>query len=127
MTGKLLCPACSVMDSTLVSGKGWRPTFGLRTLCKALRISVRNSCGRFKRSRSLLETFSLAHPAILGLELCMILEQRCILPHSYSQRMIKVLGELQNYRRGSVTFTGKEGFIALGDLFRSVMVGFFDF
>ena len=38
-----------------------------------------------------------------------ILEKRCALPRSYSQKMVAVLGQLQKYRRGSAAFAGREG------------------
>ena len=47
-----------------------------------------------------------------------ILEKRCALPRSYSQKMVAVLGQLQKYRRGSAAFAGREGFITLRDLFK---------
>lgn len=36
--------------TTLVSGEGTRPTFSLRTLCRALKIASRNPCGSVHRS-----------------------------------------------------------------------------
>jgi len=51
-------------------------------------------------------------------ELETILTGRCCLPASYSKKMVKVLGELQKFRKGSAAFAGKEGFITLRDLFR---------
>ena len=60
--------------TSLVSGEGRRPTFSLRTLCRALKVAARNPCGGVRRS--LLEGFSLAflteldrssHPVILQL------------------------------------------------------------
>ena len=39
----------------LVTGEGRRPTFSLRTLCRALKVAARNPCGSVRRS--LLEAF----------------------------------------------------------------------
>ncbi len=42
----------------LTTGTGERPTFSLRTLCRALRVANRNPCGNV--TRSLYEGFSLS-------------------------------------------------------------------
>ncbi|XP_078398522.1 midasin [Cetorhinus maximus] len=51
-------------------------------------------------------------------ELEMILNKRSRLPPSYCARLVKVMLELQSYRRGSSVFAGKHGFITLRELFR---------
>ncbi|XP_067882619.1 midasin [Heterodontus francisci] len=51
-------------------------------------------------------------------ELEMILNKRCYLPPSYCARLVKIMLELQSYRRGSSVFAGKHGFITLRELFR---------
>ncbi|XP_066468783.1 midasin [Tiliqua scincoides] len=51
-------------------------------------------------------------------ELETILHKRCQLPPSYCSKLVKVMLELQSYRRGSSVFAGKHGFITLRDLFR---------
>ena len=42
-------------STSLVTGEGRRPTFSLRTLCRALKVAARNPCGSVRRS--LLEAF----------------------------------------------------------------------
>ncbi|NXY90027.1 MDN1 protein, partial [Alcedo cyanopectus] len=51
-------------------------------------------------------------------ELETILHKRCSLPPSYCSKLVKVMVDLQSYRRGSTVFAGKHGFITLRDLFR---------
>ncbi|XP_072355863.1 midasin [Scyliorhinus torazame] len=51
-------------------------------------------------------------------ELEMILNKRSSLPPSYCTRLVRVMLELQSYRRGSSVFAGKHGFITLRELFR---------
>ncbi|NXI53175.1 MDN1 protein, partial [Chloroceryle aenea] len=51
-------------------------------------------------------------------ELETILHKRCSLPPSYCSKLVKVMLDLQSYRRGSTVFAGKHGFITLRDLFR---------
>ncbi|KAG7171260.1 Midasin-like 4, partial [Homarus americanus] len=51
-------------------------------------------------------------------ELEVILHGRCEVPLSYSKKMVAVLQDLQNMRRGSNLFQGKQSFITLRDLFR---------
>ncbi|XP_006870675.1 PREDICTED: midasin [Chrysochloris asiatica] len=51
-------------------------------------------------------------------ELETILHKRCSLPPSYCSKLVKVMLDLQSYRRGSSVFAGKQGFITLRDLFR---------
>ncbi|XP_056150027.1 midasin [Lampris incognitus] len=51
-------------------------------------------------------------------ELETILHQRCSLPPSYCTKLVKVMQDLQSFRRGSSVFAGKHGFITLRDLFR---------
>uniref|UniRef100_UPI00398F5005 midasin isoform X2 n=1 Tax=Pristiophorus japonicus TaxID=55135 RepID=UPI00398F5005 len=51
-------------------------------------------------------------------ELEIILHKRCCLPPSYCKRLVKVMLDLQSYRRGSSVFAGKHGFITLRELFR---------
>merc|ERR1719192_195638 len=45
-------------ENSLTNGQGQRPTFSLRTLCRALKIAGSNPCGSVKRS--LYEAFCLA-------------------------------------------------------------------
>ncbi|XP_019393298.1 PREDICTED: midasin isoform X2 [Crocodylus porosus] len=51
-------------------------------------------------------------------ELETILHKRCSLPPSYCSKLVKVMLDLQSYRRGSTVFAGKHGYITLRDLFR---------
>ncbi|KAM9840331.1 midasin [Aulostomus maculatus] len=51
-------------------------------------------------------------------ELETILHQRCSLPPSYCNKLVKIMQDLQSFRRGSSVFAGKHGFITLRDLFR---------
>ncbi|XP_028903180.1 midasin isoform X2 [Ornithorhynchus anatinus] len=51
-------------------------------------------------------------------ELETILHKRCSLPPSYCSKLVKVMLDLQSYRRSSSVFAGKQGFITLRDLFR---------
>ncbi|OWK63460.1 Midasin [Lonchura striata] len=51
-------------------------------------------------------------------ELETILHKRCSLPPSYCSKLVKVMLDLQSYRRGSTVFAGKHGFVTLRDLFR---------
>uniref|UniRef100_H0VTT4 Midasin n=1 Tax=Cavia porcellus TaxID=10141 RepID=H0VTT4_CAVPO len=51
-------------------------------------------------------------------ELETILHKRCSLPPSYCTKLVKVMLDLQSYRRSSSVFAGKQGFITLRDLFR---------
>ena len=75
--------------------------------------------GRKILSRAFRNRFLELHfDQLPGPELETILEKRCALPKSYSQKMVSVLGQLQQYRRGSAAFAGREGFITLRDLFR---------
>lgn len=51
-------------------------------------------------------------------ELEIILHKKCIIPLSYSKRMVSVLTKLQTCRNKTDIFAGKYGFITLRDLFR---------
>ncbi|XP_057678283.1 midasin isoform X2 [Corythoichthys intestinalis] len=51
-------------------------------------------------------------------ELETILHQRCCMPLSYCTKLVKVMTDLQSFRKGSSVFAGKHGFITLRDLFR---------
>ena len=51
-------------------------------------------------------------------ELEIILHKKCMIPLSYSKRMVSVLIQLQKCRCKSDIFAGKHGFITLRDLFR---------
>ncbi|XP_020530997.1 LOW QUALITY PROTEIN: midasin [Amborella trichopoda] len=51
-------------------------------------------------------------------ELIKILEDRCYIPWSRANMMVKVMKELQMRRQGSKVFAGKHGFITPRDLFR---------
>ncbi|KAK8382137.1 hypothetical protein O3P69_015242 [Scylla paramamosain] len=51
-------------------------------------------------------------------ELEIILHRRCEIPLSYSKKMIAVLSDLQNMRRGSNLFQGKQSYVTFRDLFR---------
>uniref|UniRef100_A0A6P6YJ38 Midasin n=1 Tax=Dermatophagoides pteronyssinus TaxID=6956 RepID=A0A6P6YJ38_DERPT len=51
-------------------------------------------------------------------ELEIILHKKCMIPLSYSKRMVSVLTQLQKCRCKSDIFAGKHGFITLRDLFR---------
>ena len=57
--------------TSLVSGEGRRPTFSLRTLCRALKVAARNPCGGVRRS--LLEGYILTEQVRRNLgDLCRI-------------------------------------------------------
>ncbi|XP_021720497.1 midasin-like [Chenopodium quinoa] len=51
-------------------------------------------------------------------ELTEILEKKCKIPRSYTNKMIEVMKELQLRRQKSKVFAGKHGFITPRDLFR---------
>ncbi|CAN6468645.1 unnamed protein product [Victoria cruziana] len=51
-------------------------------------------------------------------ELITILEHRCEIPRSYSNKMVSIMRDLQRHRQGSKVFAGKLGFITPRDLFR---------
>uniref|UniRef100_A0A8D0DW25 Midasin n=1 Tax=Salvator merianae TaxID=96440 RepID=A0A8D0DW25_SALMN len=75
--------------------------------------------GRKALSRAFRNRFVELHfDELPSTELEMILHKRCHLPPSYCTRLVKVMLELQSYRRGSSVFAGKHGFITLRDLFR---------
>ncbi|KAK8720293.1 hypothetical protein OTU49_013436 [Cherax quadricarinatus] len=75
--------------------------------------------GRKVLSRAFRNRFVELHfTEIPAPELEVILHKRCELPLSYSKKMISVLQDLQNMRRGSNLFQGKQSFITLRDLFR---------
>ncbi|XP_071517971.1 midasin isoform X1 [Panulirus ornatus] len=75
--------------------------------------------GRKVLSRAFRNRFVELHfTEIPASELEMILHKRCEVPCSYSKKMIAVLMDLQNMRRRSNIFQGKQSFITLRDLFR---------
>ncbi|XP_013912735.1 PREDICTED: midasin-like, partial [Thamnophis sirtalis] len=75
--------------------------------------------GRKILSRAFRNRFVELHfDELPSTELENILHKRCQLPPSYCSKLIKVMLELQSYRRGSSVFAGKHGFITLRDLFR---------
>ncbi|XP_070589310.1 midasin [Erythrolamprus reginae] len=75
--------------------------------------------GRKVLSRAFRNRFAELHfDELPSTELENILHKRCQLPPSYCSKLIKVMLELQSYRRGSSVFAGKHGFITLRDLFR---------
>ncbi|KAG8124032.1 hypothetical protein E2320_019500 [Naja naja] len=75
--------------------------------------------GRKVLSRAFRNRFVELHfDELPSTELENILHKRCQLPPSYCSKLIKVMLELQSYRRGSSVFAGKHGFITLRDLFR---------
>uniref|UniRef100_A0A670YJS1 Midasin n=1 Tax=Pseudonaja textilis TaxID=8673 RepID=A0A670YJS1_PSETE len=75
--------------------------------------------GRKVLSRAFRNRFVELHfDELPSTELENILHKRCQLPPSYCSNLIKVMLELQSYRRGSSVFAGKHGFITLRDLFR---------
>lgn len=51
-------------------------------------------------------------------ELSEILEKRCVVPESYSKKIVGVMKELQLLRQSSKIFAGKHGFITPRDLLR---------
>ncbi|XP_069167675.1 LOW QUALITY PROTEIN: midasin-like [Procambarus clarkii] len=75
--------------------------------------------GRKVLSRAFRNRFVELHfNEIPASELEVILHKRCEVPLSYSKKMVAVLQDLQNMRRGSNLFQGKQSFITLRDLFR---------
>ncbi|XP_060128572.1 midasin isoform X2 [Zootoca vivipara] len=75
--------------------------------------------GRKVLSRAFRNRFVELHfDELPSTELETILHKRCHLPPSYCSKLVKVMLELQSYRRGSSVFAGKHGFITLRDLFR---------
>uniref|UniRef100_A0A8C8S1Z5 Midasin n=1 Tax=Pelusios castaneus TaxID=367368 RepID=A0A8C8S1Z5_9SAUR len=75
--------------------------------------------GRKVLSRAFRNRFVELHfDELPSAELETILHKRCSLPPSYCNKLIKVMLDLQSYRRGSTVFAGKHGFITLRDLFR---------
>ncbi|XP_060024167.1 midasin [Lagenorhynchus albirostris] len=75
--------------------------------------------GRKMLSRAFRNRFVELHfDELPSSELETILHKRCSLPPSYCSKLVKVMLELQSYRRGSSVFAGKQGFITLRDLFR---------
>lgn len=75
--------------------------------------------GRKVLSRAFRNRFVELHfDELPSSELEAILHKRCSLPPSYCSKLVKVMLELQSYRRRSSVFAGKQGFIALRDLFR---------
>ncbi|XP_053143364.1 midasin isoform X2 [Hemicordylus capensis] len=75
--------------------------------------------GRKVLSRAFRNRFVELHfDELPSAELETILHKRCQLPPSYCSKLVKVMLELQSYRRGSSVFAGKHGFITLRDLFR---------
>ena len=74
--------------------------------------------GRKVLSRAFRNRFIELHlDQLPSAELEIILTGRCCLPASYSKKMVKVLGKLQKFRKGSAALARKEGF-TLRDLFR---------
>ncbi|XP_073934254.1 midasin isoform X1 [Castor canadensis] len=75
--------------------------------------------GRKVLSRAFRNRFVELHfDELPSAELETILHKRCSLPPSYCSRLVKVMLDLQSYRRSSSVFAGKQGFITLRDLFR---------
>uniref|UniRef100_A0A3Q2I9Y3 Midasin n=1 Tax=Equus caballus TaxID=9796 RepID=A0A3Q2I9Y3_HORSE len=75
--------------------------------------------GRKMLSRAFRNRFVELHfDELPSSELETILHKRCSLPPSYCSRLVKVMLDLQSYRRSSSVFAGKQGFITLRDLFR---------
>ncbi|XP_072854872.2 midasin isoform X1 [Pogona vitticeps] len=75
--------------------------------------------GRKVLSRAFRNRFVELHfDELPSAELETILHKGCQLPPSYCSRLVKVMQELQSYRKGSSVFAGKYGFITLRDLFR---------
>ncbi|XP_055005322.1 midasin-like isoform X2 [Boleophthalmus pectinirostris] len=75
--------------------------------------------GRKVLSRAFRNRFVELHfDELPSAELETILHQRCSLPPSYCSKLVKVMLDLQSFRRGSSVFAGKHGFITLRDLFR---------
>ncbi|XP_045137299.1 midasin-like isoform X1 [Portunus trituberculatus] len=75
--------------------------------------------GRKVLSRAFRNRFVELHfTEIPADELEVILHRRCEIPLSYSKKMIAVLSDLQNMRRGSNLFQGKQSYVTLRDLFR---------
>uniref|UniRef100_A0A8C6J801 Midasin n=1 Tax=Melopsittacus undulatus TaxID=13146 RepID=A0A8C6J801_MELUD len=75
--------------------------------------------GRKVLSRAFRNRFVELHfDELPSAELETILHKRCSLPPSYCSKLVKVMLDLQSYRRGSTVFAGKHGFITLRDLFR---------
>ncbi|NXJ78761.1 MDN1 protein, partial [Trogon melanurus] len=75
--------------------------------------------GRKVLSRAFRNRFVELHfDELPSTELETILHKRCSLPPSYCSKLVKVMLDLQSYRRGSTVFAGKHGFITLRDLFR---------
>ncbi|XP_037374649.1 midasin [Talpa occidentalis] len=75
--------------------------------------------GRKVLSRAFRNRFVELHfDELPSSELETILHKRCCLPPSYCSKLVKVMLDLQSYRRSSSVFAGKQGFITLRDLFR---------
>ncbi|XP_074982679.1 midasin isoform X2 [Caretta caretta] len=75
--------------------------------------------GRKVLSRAFRNRFVELHfDELPSAELETILHKRCSLPPSYCSKLVKIMLNLQSYRRGSTVFAGKHGFITLRDLFR---------
>ncbi|XP_020142630.2 midasin isoform X1 [Microcebus murinus] len=75
--------------------------------------------GRKVLSRAFRNRFVELHfDELPSSELETILHKRCSLPPSYCNKLVKVMLDLQSYRRSSSVFAGKQGFITLRDLFR---------
>nr|XP_036870003.1 midasin [Manis javanica] len=75
--------------------------------------------GRKVLSRAFRNRFVELHfDELPSSELETILHKRCSLPPSYCSKLVKVMVDLQSYRRSSSVFAGKQGFITLRDLFR---------
>uniref|UniRef100_K7FQC1 Midasin n=1 Tax=Pelodiscus sinensis TaxID=13735 RepID=K7FQC1_PELSI len=75
--------------------------------------------GRKVLSRAFRNRFVELHfDELPSAELETILHKRCSLPPSYCSKLVKVMLDLQSYRRSSTVFAGKHGFITLRDLFR---------
>ena len=98
-------------QDTIVAAPGFR-VFG--TQYPPVQYGGRKLLSRAFRNRFLELHFDQLPTA----DLETILEKRCALPRSYSQKTVAVLGQLQKYRRGSAAFAGREGFITLRDLFK---------
>ncbi|XP_072912476.1 midasin [Hemitrygon akajei] len=75
--------------------------------------------GRKVLSRAFRNRFVELHfDELPSAELEVIIHKRCSLPPSYCAKLVKVMLDLQSYRRGSNVLAGKHGFITLRELFR---------
>eukprot|EP00127_Corallochytrium_limacisporum_P003804 Clim_evm18s153 gene=Clim_evmTU18s153 len=85
--------------------------------------------GRKRLSRAFRNRFVELHFGdIPGMDLRNIIERRCSIPPSVSEKLVATMKDLEALRDSSQIFAGKEGFITLRDLFRwgYRQKGFFD-